>query len=137
MVGCKAMATLTTDQVIALAPDAASAKAGQGLAQPRKWVSVGGNEKAIWGECQGSGASPYQTRVELAGLATKCSCPSRKFPCKHALGLMLACAGDPAKFQNGTPPAWVVEWLSQREEKATKVAGKATAAPADPAAAQV
>lgn len=136
MVGCKAMATLTTDQVIALAPDSASAKAGQGLAQPRKWVSVGGNEKAIWGECQGSGASPYQTRVELTGLATKCSCPSRKFPCKHALGLMLTCAGDPAKFQSGTPPAWVVEWLSQREEKATKVAAKTTAAPTDPAAAQ-
>jgi len=114
----------------------ASAKAGQGLAQPRKWVSVGGNEKAIWGECQGSGASPYQTRVELTGLATKCSCPSRKFPCKHALGLMLACASDPAKFQNGAPPAWVVEWLSQREEKATKVAAKATTAPSDPAAAQ-
>ena len=130
------MATLTTDQVIALAPDPASAKAGQGLAQPRKWVSMGGNEKAIWGECQGSGASPYQTRVELAGLATKCSCPSRKFPCKHALGLMLACAGDPAKFQGATSPAWVVEWLSQREEKTTKAATKTTAAPADPVAAQ-
>lgn len=130
------MATLTSDQVLALAPDPASAKAGQGLAQPRKWVSVGGNEKIIWGECQGSGASPYQTRVELTGLATKCSCPSRKFPCKHALGLMLACASEPAKFQGATPPAWVAEWLSQREEKATKAAAKATAAPADPVAAQ-
>lgn len=130
------MTTLTSDQVMALAPDPASARAGQGLAQPRKWVSVGGNEKVIWGECQGSGANPYQTRVELGGLATKCSCPSRKFPCKHALGLMLACASEPAKFQNGTPPAWVVEWLSAREDKATKAAAKATATPADPVAAQ-
>jgi len=132
------MPTLTADQVLALAPDPASAKAGQGLANARKWVSVGGNDKAIWGECQGSGSSPYQTRVELGGLAAKCSCPSRKFPCKHSLGLMLVCATEPAKFQNGTPPPWVVEWLGAREVKAEKAAAKASApaASADPAAAQ-
>ena len=129
------MASLTTDQVLALAPDPASAKTGQGLANARKWVTVGGNDKALWGECQGSGKSPYQTRVELGALATKCSCPSRKFPCKHALGLMLACAVEPTKFQNGTAPEWVVEWLGAREEKATKAVAKATAAPADPVAA--
>ena len=129
------MTSLTTDQVLALAPDAASAKAGQGLANARKWVTVGGNDKALWGECQGSGKSPYQTRVELAGFATKCSCPSRKFPCKHALGLMLACAAEPAKFQGGTAPDWVVEWISSREEKATKAVAKVTTPPADPIAA--
>ena len=33
--------------------------------------------------------SPYRTVADLAGPASKCTCPSRKFPCKHALGLML------------------------------------------------
>jgi hypothetical protein len=130
------MSTLTANQVLALAPDPASAKAGQGLANTRKWVSVGGNDKAIWGECQGSGSSPYQARVELGGLAAKCSCPSRKFPCKHSLGLMLIAAAEPAKFQNGTPPAWVVEWLGQREQRVEKASAKTSTPPADPAATQ-
>jgi hypothetical protein len=34
------MEILTTEQVLALAPDTASVKAGQGLANPGKWVSL-------------------------------------------------------------------------------------------------
>ena len=48
--------TLTSDQVLALAPDAASARAGAALATPRQWVQVGADgERAVWGECRGSG----------------------------------------------------------------------------------
>ena len=43
----------------------------------------------VWGECQGSAAAPYRTAVDLSGPAYRCSCPSRKFPCKHALALLL------------------------------------------------
>ena len=55
-------ATWTTEQILALAPDANSAKNGKDLAPPRKWVSLGQNEQAVWGECQGSGKTPYQTQ---------------------------------------------------------------------------
>ena len=44
----------TSQRVLALAPDAASAKAGEGLAAARKWVSLGFDERAAWGECQGA-----------------------------------------------------------------------------------
>ncbi|MDQ3283523.1 MAG: SWIM zinc finger family protein, partial [Acidobacteriota bacterium] len=27
--------------------------------------------------------------MALTDLASKCSCPSRKFPCKHAVGLLV------------------------------------------------
>ncbi len=30
-----------------------------------RWVSLGENEQAIWGECQGSGKLPYQTQIDL------------------------------------------------------------------------
>jgi len=46
----------TAEQIVALAPDAASAKAGRSLATPSKWQNVGHDERAVWGECQGSGA---------------------------------------------------------------------------------
>ena len=79
----------TAERVQGLAPDAASAKAGLGLAGPRKWVSIGREDNALWGECQGSGKTPYRSQVDLTDGASKCSCPSRKFPCKHSLGLLL------------------------------------------------
>lgn len=79
----------TPDTILALAPDAKSAKSGRDLATLRKWVTLGCHEQAVWGECQGSAESPYQTQIDLAEPAFHCSCPSRKFPCKHALGLFL------------------------------------------------
>src|SRR4051794_11539368 len=36
------------EQVMALAPDAASAKAGQGLASARKWASLGLRGEILW-----------------------------------------------------------------------------------------
>ncbi|MCB1718739.1 MAG: SWIM zinc finger family protein, partial [Candidatus Competibacteraceae bacterium] len=68
-----------------LAPDSASLKAAQKLLSSRNWPLLGSNEQALWGHCLGSGSKPYLVRIELDEPAFKCSCPSRKFPCKHAL----------------------------------------------------
>lgn len=109
----------SAEQIIALAPDAASAKAGRSLATASKWQNVGQDERALWGECQGSGAKPYQTVIDLSEPAFKCSCPSRKFPCKHALGLFLLVANQPGKTQT-TPPDWAAEWLTKRGQQAQR-----------------
>ena len=115
---------LSEDQILALAPDDSSRKSGKDLAAPAKWVSKGANDTALWGECQGSGSKPYQTQVDLSNLAFKCSCPSRKFPCKHGLGLLLLKARQPEGFTETNPPAWVAEWLNRRSEKEEKKAEK-------------
>ncbi|WP_460650402.1 SWIM zinc finger family protein [Kribbella endophytica] len=125
------------EQVLALAPDPASAKAGQAQARVAKWSEAGSSESALWGYCQGSGKSPYQTSVDLSGPAFKCTCPSRKFPCKHSLGLMLlwAAGGLPAAEE----PEWVDKWLAERSNRAEKAAERAEKKPgevADPLAAQ-
>src|SRR5215467_13748155 len=93
-----------------LAPDAAAVKAAQGLAKPGKWQNLGRNERFLWGECQGSGANPYQVRVDLDDAACKCSCPSRKLPCKHALGLLLMMTGGSGVPTTSAPP-FVEEWI--------------------------
>lgn len=111
---------LSEEQILALAPDEASKKAGKDLSTPAKWVSKGINEQAIWGECQGSGSKPYQTQVDIVSLAFKCSCPSRKFPCKHGLGLLLFNAKHANSFTETAPPTWVAEWLAKRTEKEEK-----------------
>lgn len=114
------MPTFTTDQIHSLAPDAASLKAGKDLAQARKWPTLALNDRVVWGEVQGSGKDPYRTQADLQNLAFKCSCPSRKFPCKHGIGLLLLYAGEPALFKTSDEPAWVTEWMDKRQEKAQK-----------------
>jgi hypothetical protein len=112
------------EQVVALAPDAASAKAGSALANKSKWVTLGRNDLCVWGECQGSGKNPYQTQIDLSEPAFNCSCPSRKFPCKHGLGLFLLLVAQGAAFTQKEPPAWVTEWVAKRQAKAEQRAQK-------------
>jgi hypothetical protein len=114
----------TADQVLALAPDAASAKSGRGLAARQKWISLGQQQSVIWGECQGSGKNPYQTQIDLSEPAFRCSCPSRKFPCKHGLGLFLLLAERPGEMVETDPPAWVANWLASRSQRSEKQAEK-------------
>jgi hypothetical protein len=115
---------LTEAQIFSLSPDESSKKAGLGLANPLKWLTRGANEQAIWGECQGSGSKPYQTQIDLNNIAFKCSCPSRKFPCKHGIGLALLHARQPGIFTESEAPAWVTEWTNNRSEKEEKKTGK-------------
>ncbi len=117
----------TSQRVLQLAPDPASGKAGQGQASPKKWPLTGHDAAAIWGECQGSGAKPYQVRVELSGPSFACSCPSRKFPCKHGIGLMLMYAAD--QVAAGSRPIWVTDWLAARAERSEKKQATADAPP--------
>jgi len=115
---------LSEEQILTLAPDESSKKSGKELANPAKWVSKGVNELALWGECQGSGSKPYQTQIDLANIAFKCSCPSRKFPCKHGLGLLLFYSRHKNNFTAANAPAWVTDWLNKRNEKQEKQAEK-------------
>jgi SWIM zinc finger len=118
------VATLTTEQVLALAPDAAAATAGRVVARPGRWVALGRSGQAVWGEYQGSGRQPYQTRADTGGPAFGCTCPSRKVPCKHALGLLLLAAGDQGLVPETSPPGWVVEWLAARATLAGRRAAR-------------
>ena len=99
------------DQVLALAPDAPSKKAAQGVATPGKWSLRGTTGDVVFGECKGSGAKPYLAAVDLTEPAYRCSCPSRKFPCKHALGLLLLWSADEVPEAEAVPP-WTAEWLA-------------------------
>ncbi|MEO0468990.1 MAG: SWIM zinc finger family protein [Bacteroidota bacterium] len=100
-----------------ISPDPGSFQRGSRLARPEKWVSLGRNERTLWGSCKGSGKNPYLTAIDLKGPAYKCSCPVRKFPCKHAIGLMLMMADLPA----AEVPDWVAEWLSKRDQRAGQI----------------
>lgn len=122
----------SVEQVAALAPDASSLAAGRKLAGPSPWSQTGASAAALWGLCQGSGKTPYATVVDLGGPAYRCSCPSRKFPCKHALGLLLLWAGGGVP-DVAEPAEHAAAWLASRSERAERAGQRASAAP-DPAA---
>src|ERR1700722_5459250 len=120
----------SVEQVMALAPDGVALHAGQRLAGGAPWSAAGCDERAVWGSCRGSARHPYQVVCDLTGPAFKCSCPSRKFPCKHALGLLLLWAEHSPAVPEGPAPPETAAWLAARAAKttggsiATSVAGR-------------
>jgi len=122
--------TLTFERIEALAPDQASLAAARKLLKASSWPTLSAGEGLVWGECQGSGATPYRVAVNEADAGYKCTCPSRKFPCKHALALMWMRADRSARFASGPVPDWVKDWLSRR--RGTSAAGSTTEDEAQP-----
>lgn len=93
---------ITDELVHRLAPDSKSVSAARKHASAGAWQSFGWDQggPGLWGTCRGS-AGTYLVWVDLTGYECACTCPSRKYPCKHALGLLLMAAqGDPIPVQN-------------------------------------
>ncbi|NNH69725.1 SWIM zinc finger family protein [Nocardia uniformis] len=109
----------SADQIAALAPDAASLSAARKLRG--KWSETGQFDTTLWGLCKGSGSRPYQAVIDLAGPAYKCTCPSRKFPCKHALGLLLTWSEGGVR-EVDAPADFAAEWLATRAAREAKKA---------------
>ena len=111
--------SLTLERIEGLAPDQASLAAARKLLKPSSWPTLAQGDGLIWGECQGSGATPYRVVVSEADVGYKCTCPSRKFPCKHTLALMWMRTDRSTSFVSATVPDWVKDWLSRRRGSST------------------
>jgi SWIM zinc finger len=116
----------SAERVLALATDPAVARAGQGVARPEIWSGAGASDHAVWGLCRGAAAQPYWTSIRLDGPSYGCTCPSRKLPCKHALGLLLLWSAG--AVPEGEEPPWIPAASEPRAPRRTTVA--------DPVAAQ-
>lgn len=113
---------LTPEQALQFAPDASAAQNAQKLAKPGQWQILRCQPPVIWGEIQGSAL--YKAAFDLDTLEFKCSCPSRKQPCKHGLALVLSWAQSAERFEEAEPGGWVSEWLAKRQAAAEKKSAK-------------
>ncbi len=106
---------LSLEYVREMAPDENSVVAAQKLVSPRLWESPGLSETALWGTCRGG--RNFQVRVDLQNMGYSCNCPSRKFPCKHVLALLMLLATTPDALEVSEPPQWVREWIEKRRQR--------------------
>lgn len=116
---------LTEQFILLQAPNAAAAENGRKLSKKGSFTGHGRTEdgKLYWAACEGSGKNPYQTSVDFgtsdSAPTCRCSCPSRQFPCKHALGLMFEILAGKA-FPVSDTPADLVEKRARQAARAAK-----------------
>lgn len=84
--------SFTDQQINEFAPDAKSILAARKIAKPNKWLLLGSDGEYLWGRCQGS--SLYQVFVNVDDMESACECPSQKYPCKHAIALLMLAQGN-------------------------------------------
>ncbi len=84
------------------------------------WSELGRDDRAAWGLYAGSAAEPYRVQADVAPRITHCTCPSRRYPCKHGDALLAMLEGAPERFPREEPPEWVADWLAGREAKASR-----------------
>ncbi|CAN5725566.1 SWIM zinc finger family protein [soil metagenome] len=122
----------TVEHVAAIAPDPNVFAAGDEASDLRRWAAAGHAGDVLWGTYRGGSAEPYDTWVDLGPVSrdgaepvSRCSCPSRKLPCKHALALMLLWVRHQlAERGDADVPAAVSTWAGRH--RATGIPGAAT-----------
>ncbi len=129
---------ITMELVRSSAPNEAAVANARKISSRGEFISLNktADETLIFGECQGSGKNPYSTSADFSGAAPvfRCSCPSRQFPCKHALALMMEwLSGKP--FQTAELPADIAEKRAKAAKRAEKAAEPAAPAKQNKAAA--
>ena len=102
----------SVEQVMAVAPSPSALATAEPLADPGRWTGLGADGRSAWGRCRGSGREPYETVVDHVGVGWRCSCPSRKLPCKHAIALLLMWSRE--VVPDATPPPAVAGWAARR-----------------------
>jgi hypothetical protein len=100
----------TIEQVEAIAPSPASVTAARGVASPSSWTATGADGHLLWGTIAGAAAEPYDVMIDHRLVAVACTCPSRRLPCKHALGLLLLWVSGAVPEAPAPPP--VQRWAA-------------------------
>jgi hypothetical protein len=116
----------SVEQVESIAPSPAAVSAARAIASPQQWTATGTDDRAVWGSFRGTAAEPYSTVVDHVAVGYRCTCASRRRPCKHAIALLLLwCHGQVAEH---APPAEVERWIASRSPAGARAepAGRAS-----------
>lgn len=112
------MKQISEQQISAMAPNAAAMNNAKKISRAGGFVSHAhsADDTFYIGKCKGSGSSVYTVSIDFideAAPVCRCSCPSRQFPCKHGLALMMELSAG-REWEICEIPADIV---SKREKK--------------------
>ena len=120
---------LTRSMIEQMAVNDSSFKNGEKLYDKGSFYELKRTEdsKVYWALCEGSGKNPYKVSVDMSDESKlpvcRCSCPSRQFPCKHGIGLMLSIAAG-KDFCVDEIPSEIKEKHEKAEEREAKKIAK-------------
>ena len=116
---------LTEQMILMQAPNSAAAENGRKLSKQGSFANRcrTADSTLYWAECAGSGKKPYRTSIDFSPSDSapicRCSCPSRQFPCKHALGLMFEMLAE-KDFEPAEIPSDIAEKRAKQAARAAK-----------------
>lgn len=118
---------LTEQFILLQAPNPAAAENGRKLSKKGSFSAHHRTEDdtLYWAECAGSGKNPYRVSIDFTNRdapTCRCSCPSRQFPCKHALGLMFEILGA-KPFDTADIPQDIADKRAKQAARAAKKEG--------------
>ena len=105
----------TTEQILGLAPDQFTLRASRGVADQQRWVSLHQDGATLWGIFPNGRQKTGETAVFLPSLSLTCSCNSRKFPCRHSVGLLLLWQQQAKQFTSHPPLRHLATWAKQQQ----------------------
>lgn len=121
---------ITEEWILLQAPNASAVQNGRKLSQKGSFSELHKTEDdtVYWADCAGSGKNPYHTSIDFTNEETptcRCSCPSRQFPCKHAVGLMFELLAQ-KPFTVAPMPEDLAKKREKQAERAEKKQEQAT-----------
>ncbi|MEM9487795.1 MAG: TIGR02996 domain-containing protein [Myxococcota bacterium] len=112
---------LTDEDIENYTPDMPSWFASRDVADRLRWDTLASWGAILWGRYRGT-IGIYKVFVDVQMVKdtepnpTGCTCPSAKYPCKHAIGLMLLATEGEALRVERPPPGFVDECRASRYE---------------------
>ena len=121
------MRTVSEQEIISLAPNTGAVSNGRKISSSQRFVSRmrSADDTFYMGECKGSGKSNYRVSADFVKEGApvfRCSCPSRQFPCKHAVALLFEIEAG-KDFPIGEIPEDILEKRG-KENQGFRIPGK-------------
>ena len=122
------MRTFDEQAIVSIAPNANAVTNGRKLSSGNSFVKrmKSEDDSLYFGECKGSGKSNYIVSIDFEKEGEpvfRCTCPSRQFPCKHAIGLMFEMK-EGKGFETADIPQDIIDKRNKIEAKEKKKAEK-------------
>lgn len=114
----------TTEQILGLAPDQFTLRAGRGLAEPQKWIALHHADDLVWGIHPNGRNKTGETAVYLPTFSYICTCNSRKAPCRHSLALLQIWQQQAPKFSAQPANRRLAAWAKREQIKQQRPNGR-------------